>query len=286
MFMSGDLTNAGRVLLNLSELHARQSEKLSADKDQTAFTSEQYKMYMKAVECAAEATHICGNKLGVREMAFAHLRLGVHLTTWCTTQARIEGTGVPQDSLVELADKHISKALRHFDELKDEREVAVCHFHLAGVVVKEQSVSGVPLSKARLTSGLRHAKRSADYWERLGGLQYLQDFLSAHVCLARLLELQPKSSAIVDALEHLSSAEERLLNLANEKKDLNAERGADGDKQQHFVEQGGKLVASTALRREMSRICQSGLKEGIEVTKLKGLYRCILRNEPVKLRQD
>eukprot|EP00971_Amphidinium_carterae_P320743 6375150-Amphidinium_carterae.1 len=100
--MSGDVTNAGRVLLNLSELHARQSEKLSSDKDNlhthetegaltiaeahlvgrhvdvavrvqpsllvttlsldsggsvacsmqeaAAFTSEQYKMYMKARE--------------------------------------------------------------------------------------------------------------------------------------------------------------------------------------------------------------------------------------------
>mmetsp|Transcript_39131 Transcript_39131/g.92054 ORF Transcript_39131/g.92054 Transcript_39131/m.92054 type:complete len:1199 (-) Transcript_39131:92-3688(-) len=284
MFISGDLTNAGRVLLNLSELHARRAERLSAPSEEGAqFTHEQYKMYIQAVECATEATRICGNKLGVREMAFAHLRLGVHLATRSMSQAKVEGAGAPQESMIELADKHISKALLHFDELKDEREVAVCHFHLADLVMKEHSIASAPLSKARLTSALRHARRSADYWERAGGLQYIQDFLSAHVRVARLLELQPKPLASMDALEHLSSAEEKLLTLAESSQESQEKwRAADGQKP--FVEQGGRNVAVSVLRREMGRICQAGLKEGTEVGKLKVLYRSILRNESVKVR--
>merc|ERR1712203_1145711 len=120
------------------------------------------------------------------------------------------------EMLSELADKHLGKALRAFDELHDEREIAVCHFHMADLVLQERKVLGTSsLPRARLTSALRHGQRSAEYWAKKGALQYAKDYISSHIRIARLLECQQKPSAIADALAHLGDVEQHLLGLAN-----------------------------------------------------------------------
>jgi hypothetical protein len=214
MLLSGDHSNASRVLLNLSELHARRAETLAAAKGENdeplPLSEPQYKLWLRAIDCCEEAASLGDNTLGRQEGAFAHLRVGVHLLTRVPFQLHLVDAGRREETLAELADRHFSKALRGFDALKDEREVAVCHFHMADLALQELRVpNAAPLSKARLISALRHARRSAEYWERTGALSYSKDFISAHVRVARLLEhQQPKRSAgLLEALEHLSSVE-------------------------------------------------------------------------------
>merc|ERR1712054_306214 len=183
---------------------------------------------MGAIDCCEEAAVLSDNTLGRREGAFAHLRVGVHLLTRVPYQLQLVDSSKREETLAELSDRHFSKALRGFDELKEEREVAVCHFHMADLALQELRIPGAPpLSKARLVSALRHARRSADYWERMGCLLYVKDFVSAHVRVARLLEhQQPKRTAgLLEALEHLASVEEKLLDLA--KKAKPDDRGPD-----------------------------------------------------------
>lgn len=283
MLLSGDLSNASRVLLNLSELYARRAEVIAAAKgengDPLPLSDPQYKLWLKAIECCEEAASLSENTLGRQEAAFAHLRVGVHLLTRVPLQLHLVDAGRREERLAELADRHFSKALRGFDELKDDREVAVCHFHMADLALQELRVPDAPpLPKARIISALRHARRSADYWERLGALPYSKDFISAHVRIARLLEhQQPKRSAgLQDALEHLSSVEGKLLCLA---RDSSPDKiGAD---KKLFVVDGENYVAVVSIRREMSRACQAGLRQGEDVDRLKKLYRLILRNEPL-----
>ncbi|CAK0872247.1 unnamed protein product, partial [Prorocentrum cordatum] len=129
------------------------------------------------------------------------------------------GTAAPaersRESPAELADRHLSRALLAFDELRDEREVAVCHFHMADLALQEQRLPGAaPLPRARLAAALRHARRSAAYWEREGPLSYAKDLVAAHVKIARLLECQQRAGAAAEALEHLQGAEDGLLEQA------------------------------------------------------------------------
>ena len=258
MVLSGDRSNAGRVLLNLSELHARRAEKESGG----PFTEAQYQELLRCAECCEEAASLSNGAVGRREGAFAHLRLAVHLSVRVPTQMTL---GSRRLALSELADRHLGKALRLFDELKDEREVAVCHFYMADLALQEQSIPGAaPLSKARLTSAQRHAKRSAEYWERNGALEYAKDFISSHVRVARLLACQRSSAE--EAILHLASIEGKLVDLAKRSK-------AD------LKDEG--LVKDTvpSLRREMASICQAGIRQGEDLERLKVLYRQVLRNE-------
>mmetsp|Transcript_104655 Transcript_104655/g.197166 ORF Transcript_104655/g.197166 Transcript_104655/m.197166 type:complete len:1365 (+) Transcript_104655:59-4153(+) len=289
MLLSGDHSNASRVLLNLSELHARRAESLTAlpqdggTEQSAAFSEPQYRLWLKAIECCEEAASLSDNTLGRREGAFAHLRVGVHLSTRVPVQLHLLEASRREETLAELADRHFSKALRGFDELHDEREVAVCHFHMADLALQELRAPGAPaLSKARLISALRHARRSSDYWERVGALQYAKDFLAANVRTARLLEHQQKTGAVVEALEHLAEVEARLLSLHSDSvKTGPGENPAAAA--EVFVLAGESPVAVTALRREMSRVCQAGLRQGGDVDRLKKVYRQVLRNEPLAL---
>jgi len=281
MLLSGDTSNASRVLLNLSELYARRAELQAAAKgdDGEAFplSEPQYKLWLQAIECCEEAASLSDKSLGLREGAFAHLRVGVHLLTRVPYQLHLVDAARREDTLAELSDRHFSKALRGFDELKEEREVAVCHFHMADLALQELRIPGAAaLPKARLVSALRHARRSADYWERMGCLLYAKDFISAHVRTARLLEHQQRSATAQEALEHLATVEEKLLVLARGAKP--AEMSSDKDL---FVVEGETFKAVVPLRREMGRVCQAGLRLGSDVERLKKIYRLILRNEPV-----
>ncbi|CAK9007442.1 Erythroid differentiation-related factor 1 [Durusdinium trenchii] len=261
MVMSGDRSNAGRVLLNLSELHARRAERQT---DSGPFTEAQYQEFLRCAECCEEAASLSNGTIGRREGAFAHLRLAVHLLVRVPTQVTLG-----RRPLSELSDRHLGKALRLFDELKDEREVAVCHFYMADLALQEQSIPGAPpLSKARLTSAQRHAKRSADYWERKGALEYAKDLISSHVRVARLLACRP---AAQEAIFHLASVETKLLGLARER-----------PKADRSMDEG--LVKDTtvpSLRREMASICQAGIRQGEDIERLKVLYRQVLRNEKI-----
>jgi hypothetical protein len=295
MILSGDSSNASRVLLNLSELHARQAESLSGAKGVDGclvpLVEPHYGLWLRAIECCEEAARLSDGSLGRAEGAFAHLRVGVHLSCRVPVQTHLAETGRKEEALAELADKHFSKALRGFDELKNEREVAVCHFHMADLFLQELKVpDALPLSKARLISALRHARRSADYWERMGALTYAKDFISAHVRVARLLENQQRSSVGIEALEHLSSVEERLLSLVREaSKKRSGIEPHPGDPHNNaeqaelFVWNGKSVVAVTALRREMGRVCQAGIRQGEDVERLKKVYRLVLRNEPLAM---
>merc|ERR1712136_527402 len=170
-----------------------------------------------------------------------------------------------------LSGNTIGKALLAFGELREEREVAVCHFHMAELVLQERRAPGAPLpSKARLTSGLRHARRSADYWAKVGALQYAQDFISSNIRVARLLESQLKTNAIIDALQHLNEMEESLVKLAIEASCVDSTI---------FTVKEGHVQAVVAFRKEMSQICQGGLRQGTNMDQLKTLYRKVLRNE-------
>eukprot|EP00929_Paragymnodinium_shiwhaense_P007618 TRINITY_DN111527_c0_g1_i1.p1 TRINITY_DN111527_c0_g1~~TRINITY_DN111527_c0_g1_i1.p1 ORF type:complete len:1400 (+),score=334.49 TRINITY_DN111527_c0_g1_i1:633-4202(+) len=369
MRLSGDFSNASRVLLNLSELHARRAESMTAsnrhmearatevisedvvEEDSASFTLSQYMQFVKAIDCCDEAAVLSENALGKKEGAFAHLRLGVHLSMRVPVQLRLKedkdntcggsssstapSSSVLSMNMAELADRHFGKALLAFDELKEEREVAVCHFHMADLVLQEHyaraSGSGspgtsssaglgvpvgkaevasplAPLSKARLTSALRHARRSADYWERAGALQYAKDFLAAHVRVARLLVLNPQHPpwrAVVEAIDHLGDVEVRLLHLLasranggdvggsgrnakNSSKAKDAASAASAPVVAPAVDislfsfDGSRAVAVTSLRKEMSKVCQAVLRYGEETERLKTLYRRILRNERIQ----
>ncbi|CAJ1387479.1 unnamed protein product [Effrenium voratum] len=219
------------------ELYARRAENAEGP-----FTEEQYQLLLKCAECCEEAAVLSQNALGRREGAFAHLRLAVHLLVRVPTQATL---GARRQSLVELSDRHLGKALRLFDELKDEREVAVCHFHMADLVLQEQCMPGAPpLSKARLTSAQRHAKRSAEYWQRLGCLDHAKDFISSHVRVARLLAYQRSA---YEAVAHLALEEEKLVRQAKAE-NAKLEEGLFQIKEGTWVVLG--------FRREMSRLCQ------------------------------
>lgn len=106
-------------------------------------------------------------------------------------------------------------------------------------------------------------------------MQYCKDFLSAHVRIARLLALQPKAHADIEALEQLSMAETKLLGL------LPAAAEAKEEATELLVYKEGMPLAAMPLRKEMSKICQAGLKRGEDVDRLKSLYRKALRNEPL-----
>lgn len=272
MLLCGDNLNASRVLLNLSTLHTRRVELLAADNDGGApFTEYQYNLGLQAIECCEEACRLSGNTIGKREGAFAQLRLAVHLSLHTTSQIQLSGARRRGETLTELADRHFGKALLAFGELREEREVAVCHFHMAELVLQERRAPGAPLpSKARLTSGLRHARRSADYWAKVGALQYAQDFISSNIRVARLLESQLKTNAIIDALQHLNEMEESLVKLAIEASCVDSTI---------FTVKEGHVQAVVAFRKEMSQICQGGLRQGTNMDQLKTLYRKVLRNE-------
>ncbi|CAK9042838.1 unnamed protein product, partial [Durusdinium trenchii] len=64
----------------------------------------QYQEFLRCAECCEEAASLSNGTIGRRE----------------------------------------GKALRLFDELKDEREVAVCHFYMADLALQEQSIPGAP----------------------------------------------------------------------------------------------------------------------------------------------
>lgn len=292
MMLSGDHSNASRVLLNLSELHARRAERLvSAGAAEgggapTPFTEAHYALWLRAIECCEEAATLSENALGRREGAFAHLRLGVHLSVRLPAQPQL--VGGRRATLAELADRHFGKALRAFDELHDEREIAVCHFHMADLLLQEQRVpNAAPIPKTRLIAALRHARRSGEYWEHVGALQYSKDFIASHIRIARLLEFQQRSSATLEALEHLSNVEAHLVALANDS-NCHRSRVQLSEQDKLFVMEKGhrQMLAVTAFRREMARICQSGLRQGEDVDRLKALYRRVLRNEPVATKLD
>lgn len=280
MMLSGDSANASRVLLNLSEFHARRAEQFASAKDGDApapLSEEQYSLWLKAIECCEEAVRLSDKELGRREGAFAHLRVGVHLSTRIPMQVVLEGSK-RSEMLSELADKHLGKALRAFDELHDEREIAVCHFHMADLFLQERRVLGdAVLPKSRLTSALRHAQRSAEYWTRKGALEYAKDFIASHVRIARLLECQQKHTAIADAIAHLAEVEQELLKLAK----TGSAMGQPPEEKELFIMVGSDSVAVAPFRREMSRACQAGLRQGADVERLKHLYRRVLRNEPI-----
>lgn len=46
---------------------------------------------------------------------------------------------------------------------------------------------------------------------------------------------------------------------------------------------GEQFLAVVPIRREMSRVCQAGLRQGEDVERLKKIYRLVLRNEPVAI---
>lgn len=291
MMLSGDHGNAGRVLLNLSELYARRAEHFSSSKgsqgepEPEPFTEAQYSLWLQAIECCEEAASLSENALGKREGAFAHLRVGVHLSVRVPCQPQLAGSR-RGEALAELAGRHLGKALRLFDELHDEREIAVCHFHMADLALQEQrAAEGAPVPKSRLVAALRHARRSAEHWERAGALRHPRDFVASHVRVARLLEGQQRPGAAFEALGHLGGAEATLLGLANDG------RGGGEEPEELFVRERagpargrGRAVAVTALRREMARICQAGLRQGEEVDRLKATYRCVLRNEALAVK--
>jgi len=292
MLLSGDNSNASRVLLNLNELYARRAEALAVAKGENGeplpLTNSQYGLWLKAIECCEEAASLSENTLGRAEGAFAHLRVGVHLSLRVPGQFYLADATRREETLADLADRHFSKALRGFDDIKDEREVAVCHHHMADLVLQELRVPNAPpLSKARLISALRHARRSAEYWERVGALLYAKDFISAHLRISRLLEHQPRGSAVSEALEHLAVTEERLLTLARaaalgrKPGVIPGDSTAIVENSDLFIRVGGKLVAVEAFRREMSRVCQAGIRQGDDVDRLKKVYRLVLKNEPV-----
>jgi len=239
-------------------------------------------LWVKAIQCCGEAVELSEKTLGLREYAFAHLRVGVHLSVRVPIQSRLLEAFRREEMLAELADRHFGKALCAFDEMHDEREVAVCHFHMADLALQEQKIAGAtPMSKARITSALRHARRSADYWEREGMLQYAKDFLSANVRIARLLEHQQKANATVEAVEHLAQVESRLLELAQKGNQREVNLLAADTANLFIRDSANCIVAVTALRREMSRACQAGIRQGCDVERLKTLYRRVLRNEPL-----
>lgn len=283
MLLSGDNSNAGRVMLNLSELYARRAEQSSMveeGEDVQPLLQEQQKLWLKATECCEQALELTDGVLGRSEYAFAHLRLGVHFLT-CIAIHPPQGDS-KQELPAELADRHFSKALYGFNELKNECEVAVCHFHMADVLLQEQSREDAPpISKSRLTAALRHARRSADYWERVGSLAHVREFIAAHVRYAQLLEHQSHKDAGLEAVKHLSEAETKLVKLINEAKcgtDLEETVQVDSD---IFQIVNGHPMTVKALRREMGRVCQAGLRKGEGVEKLKVIYRQVLRNEPL-----
>ncbi|CAE8650547.1 unnamed protein product, partial [Polarella glacialis] len=281
---------ASRVLLNLSELHARRAEQATSAEDGREagpFTEAQYALFLRAIECCEEAASLSDGEVGRREGdsngAFAHLRVGVHLSVRIPFQSKL-GDSRRDETIVDLADRHFGKALRCFDELKDEREIAVCHFHMADLALQEERIPGAPpMPKVRLTLALRHARKSADYWERSGALQYTKDFVASHIRVARLLESQQRSSAFFEATEHLAEVEATLVALANRQSP--GSRTSNGDEGM-FTLQGSKAIAVPPLRREMSRVCQAGIRQGEDVDRLKVLYRRVLRNEPIRPVQD
>lgn len=288
MMLSGDFLNASRVLLNLSEFHAQRAERFACAKaphDATGpvhFSEEQYLLWLKAIECCEEAIRLSENSLGRRESAFAHLRLGVHLSMRVPDQPTLNGSK-RNDSLAELAGRHFGKALRAFDELHEDREIAVCHFHMADLALQELRMTGsAPLPKARMLSALRHARRSTEYWERAGALLYAKDFVASHIRIARLLECQQRPNACAEAVEHLAGAEQHLLKLASSASAEDSQNVLDGA--DLFILVDGCKVAVTAFRKEMSRACQSGLRQGEDMERLKALYRRVLRNEPMDVR--
>eukprot|EP00931_Biecheleriopsis_adriatica_P064712 TRINITY_DN39437_c0_g1_i3.p1 TRINITY_DN39437_c0_g1~~TRINITY_DN39437_c0_g1_i3.p1 ORF type:complete len:1112 (+),score=235.86 TRINITY_DN39437_c0_g1_i3:149-3484(+) len=288
MVLSGDNSNASRVLLNLSELHARRAERATAASEHGAgpFTEAQYQLFIRCIECCEEAATLSDGALGRREGSFAHLRLAVHLSVRVPVQVRLDASR-REDTLAELADKHFGKALRGFDELKDDRELAVCHFHMADLALQEQKMAGAPvMSKARLTSALRHARRSAEYWERCGALQHSKDFVSSHVRIARLLECQQRHGAASEAVLHLSDAEIRLLKLAESSGTGSGPKSQTGSAipdvgESMLLFKDGSPMAVQPIRREMGRICQAGIRQGEDIERLKVFYRQVLRNEPL-----
>eukprot|EP00429_Kryptoperidinium_foliaceum_P095851 CAMPEP_0176252750 /NCGR_PEP_ID=MMETSP0121_2-20121125/35665_1 /TAXON_ID=160619 /ORGANISM="Kryptoperidinium foliaceum, Strain CCMP 1326" /LENGTH=198 /DNA_ID=CAMNT_0017592513 /DNA_START=127 /DNA_END=724 /DNA_ORIENTATION=+ len=174
------------------------------------------------------------------------------------------------ETLAELADRHFGRALRLFDELHEDREVAVCHFHMADLALQELKFpDSPPLSKPRITAALRHARRSAEYWERGGLPQFANDFIASHIRIARLLECQQRAGAIAEA----ASTEARLLSHVEVDKVENPDL---------YIIEGQTLKGVAAFRREMSRACQSGLRQGEDVERLKAMYRKVLRNEPIE----
>eukprot|EP00930_Biecheleria_cincta_P085098 TRINITY_DN74515_c0_g1_i1.p1 TRINITY_DN74515_c0_g1~~TRINITY_DN74515_c0_g1_i1.p1 ORF type:complete len:1204 (-),score=206.68 TRINITY_DN74515_c0_g1_i1:141-3752(-) len=284
MLLSGDESNASRVLLNLSELHARRAERSMSASEGGAFSDALYQLFVRAIECCEEASALSEGDVGRRQGAFAHLRVAVHLSVRVPVQPCLEGSR-RDESLAELADRHFGKALRGFDDLKDERELAVCHFHMADLALQEQKVPGAaPMSKPRLTSALRHARRSAEYWERVGALEHIKDFVSSHIRVARLLECQKQRQGVyAQSVLHLAQAEAKLLELAKAKASGKAGSKAlqQGKDDSMFTFKDGECIAVAPLRREMSRICQNGIKLGEDIERLKLLYRQVLRNEGI-----
>merc|ERR1719461_725368 len=113
---SGDFANASRVLLNLSELHARRAERMTETGEGSEcalMTEAQYLLWLKAIDCCEEASALSENTLGRREAAFAHLRVGVHLSVRIPTQGSL-ACSKRGDAISELADRHLGKALHAF----------------------------------------------------------------------------------------------------------------------------------------------------------------------------
>eukprot|EP00438_Fugacium_kawagutii_P014310 Skav224022 [mRNA] locus=scaffold3238:67124:106121:- [translate_table: standard] len=150
LLMVSSNAQAGRVLLNLSnqvarcELHARRAENAT---DSGPFTEAQYHEFLRCAECCEEAASLSNGAVGRREGAFAHLRLAVHLSVRVPTQMTLG-----RRQLSELADRHL------------------------GILAADHGAELVAAGwKARLTSAQRHAKRSAEYWERNGALEYAKE---------------------------------------------------------------------------------------------------------------
>ncbi|CAE8592262.1 unnamed protein product, partial [Polarella glacialis] len=275
MMLSGDLSNASRVLLNLSELHAIRSE-----------FKNQNSVYCRPDERSRR--HLLRFITGRLFMWWPVIAYEVLLHTFVLEYISLFGflSSGRDETIVDLADRHLQMlwSCLHYNQLKDEREIAVCHFHMADLALQEERIPGAPpMPKVRLTLALRHARKSADYWERSGALQYTKDFVASHIRVARLLESQQRSSAFFEATEHLAEVEATLVALANRQSP--GSRTSNGDEGM-FTLQGSKAIAVPPLRREMSRVCQAGIRQGEDVDRLKVLYGRVLRNEPIRPVQD
>lgn len=229
-------------------------------------------------------------------------------------------------TVAELADRHLSKALAGFDALGEDREVSVTHFHIADLHLRgltaacsaldaeggggERGAGERKAFEMRQNSALRHARRSAEFWQDKA-VSHPKDYLSSHLKVAQLLSLSfPKAGGgggagnWREAIGYLVEAE-ALMRRTREAMGL--PQGKDPQDEELFiwpVKKGAaalvesvppretkelakqQVVAPLAvkvLRKEMGRICQQALAKdagGKDAAALKAAYLAVLKSEP------
>eukprot|EP00397_Hematodinium_sp_SG-2012_P005117 GEMP01005135.1.p1 GENE.GEMP01005135.1~~GEMP01005135.1.p1 ORF type:complete len:930 (+),score=193.06 GEMP01005135.1:60-2849(+) len=223
-----DLENTAVVLVNLAALHF-----------QKFLESQDYSDAEACLECCQRAWEEC--KIGQRDLAYYHMRIAVAL-----------GASAPQ------AEDHLVKALKNFHTAQDQREMAVCHFHMAEFHKSHKA------TEAELTVGLRHATKSLDFWSA-SSATYPDDTIQAYLQVAHF----QAHKNVKMALRALASGEAKLVTEWESNEEL---------KKMHFSADGKTIPA---LRKFMGQICQQALKQSSHPSGLKDVFRSILKGEAV-----